>query len=138
MMASQETFQKISSLFRSPYLLLFSLSLLHTTYLRLRFSSTWDTIKLLLSLSPNNSIYQRAFSLKTHLGSHSFYIAFHHQTYFTGLQRIVLGSLEIKAVRIYLLGFWSENIYVCCKICKRYEITVSVIGWDPWNNQTLQ
>lgn len=140
MMASQETFQ-ISSLFRSPYLLLFSLSLLHTTYLRLRFSPTSDASKLLkvpcnLSFTKQNPIYQWAFSLKTHLGSHSFYIAFHYQTYFIGLERIVLGSLEIKAVRIYLLGFWSENICVCCKRCKKYEITVSVVGWDPWNNQT--
>lgn len=62
--------------------------------------------------------------------------SFSSSDFLIGLERIVLGSLEIKAVRIYLLEFWSENIYVCCKICKKYEITLSVVGWDPQNNQT--
>lgn len=122
MLLSQEMFQKISSLFRSSYSLLFSLSPLHMTYLRLRFSTSWEAIKLLKvacdpSFHGTKPFYQRTssshyFSLKTYLVSHSFLVASHHPTYFIGLDRIVLGSLETNAIRIYLL--WASiRKYLC-------------------------
>ena len=46
---------------------------------------------------------------------------------FIGVNRVVLGSLETKAVRIYFLWFQLNNTSMCArhKICRKYEITVS-------------